>query len=253
MKKAIIITGASGDIGRSLTQSFKLSGWFVIGLDIKNIINKDKEINSCDKFYNFDLSFCMSKPEIFNDLVRKIKFEINNNSCYLYGIINNAAIQIVKPFEVISNEEWTKLFSINFFAPVALSKAFLNDLRRNNGSILNIGSIHRELSKPYFSAYATSKSALSGLTKSLSIELGDKIRVNAIEPAAIETSMLKDGFKHHPNKLKELADLHPTKKIGQPEDISNAALFLMDSKQKFINGAILKISGGIHCRLHDKL
>ena len=117
------------------------------------------------------------------------------------------------------------LFSVNFFAPVEISKAFLDDLSKNNGSILNIGSIHRELTKPYFSAYATSKSALAGLTKSLSVEFGDKIRVNAIEPAAIETSMLKAGFKDHPDKLKKLADFHPSKKIGKPEDIQKQHYF----------------------------
>ena len=252
MKKAVIITGSSGDIGRSLTKAFKLSGWFVIGLDIKDPIKENKPYY-CDKFYKFDLSNCINKPKVFNDLVSSIKLEVNNKGYFFCGIINNAAIQIVKPFELIDAKDWTNLFSINFFAPVEISKAFLEDLRKNNGSILNIGSIHRELTKPHFSAYATSKSALTGLTKALSVELGEKIRVNSIEPAAIETSMLKAGFKDHPNKLKKLADFHPSKKIGHPEDIAKAALFLMSPDQEFINGAILKISGGINCRLHDTL
>lgn len=251
MKKAIIITGVSGDIGRSLAKEFKLSGWFVIGIDIKE--NKDKSISFTDKFYRFDLSYCTKKPKIFDNLVKNIKLEISNNNYSLCGIINNAAIQIVKPFKKIETFDWINLFSVNFFAPVEISKAFLDDLSKNNGSILNIGSIHRELTKPYFSAYATSKSALAGLTKSLSVEFGDKIRVNAIEPAAIETSMLKAGFRDHPDQLRKLADFHPSKKIGEPEDISKAALFLMSSEQKFINGTILKISGGINCRLHDTL
>ena len=251
MKKAVIITGVSGDIGRSLAKEFKLSGWFVIGLDIKE--TKDKANCYYDKFYKFDLSYCIKNPEIFDDLAKNIKLEISNNKHYLYGIINNAAIQIVKPFKRIEASDWINSFSVNFFAPVEISKAFLDDLSKNNGSILNIGSIHRELTKPYFSAYATSKSALAGLTKSLSVELGDQIRVNAIEPAAIETSMLKAGFKDHPDHLEKLANFHPSKKIGKPEDVAKAALFLMSSEQKFINGAILKVSGGINCRLHDTL
>ena len=252
MKKGIIITGVSGDIGRSLAKAFKLSGWFVVGIDIKEL-KENKADFYYDKFYNFDLSYSINKPEIFKNLVKNIKLEIAHNEYSLHGIINNAAIQIVKPFEIIDTKDWMNLFAVNFFAPVELSKAFLDDLSKNNGSILNIGSIHRELTKPFFSAYATSKSALAGLTKSLAVEFGDKIRVNAIEPAAVETSMLKAGFEDHPDELKKLADFHPSKRIGKPEDISKAALFLMSSEQKFINGTILKVSGGINCRLHDTL
>ena len=196
---------------------------------------------------------CIKKPETFNKLVKNIKSDISNNNYSLYGIINNAAIQIVKPFKKIETSDWINLFSVNFFASVEISKAFLDDLSKNNGSILNIGSIHSELTKPHFSAYAASKSALAGLTKSLSVEFGDQMRVNAIEPAAIETSMLKAGFENHPDKLIKLADFHPSKKIGKPRDISKAALFLMSPEQSFINGAILKVSGGINCRLHDTL
>ena len=252
MNKGIIITGVSGDIGRSLAKEFKLYGWFIIGIDIKEP-EKNEGTFYCDKFYRFDLSNCIKKPELFGNLVENIKLGISNNEYSIKGIVNNAAIQIVKPFEIIDTKDWMDLFSVNFFAPVLLSKAFLDDLRKNKGSILNIGSIHSELTKPHFSAYATSKSALSGLTKSLAVELGDQIRVNAIEPAAIETSMLKEGFKNHPEKLRDLANFHPSKSIGQPEDISNAALFLMNSEHKFINGTTLKISGGIACRLHDTL
>ena len=113
MKKAVIITGVSGDIGRSLAKEFKLSGWFVIGLDIKE--TKDKANCYYDKFYKFDLSYCIKNPEIFDDLAKNIKLEISNNKHYLYGIINNAAIQIVKPFKRIEASDWINSFSVNLF------------------------------------------------------------------------------------------------------------------------------------------
>ena len=250
MKKAILITGSSGDIGKSLSKDFKEAGWYVIGIDILNKRNRNESIY-CDKFFNFDLVNCKSNNFLFNKLINSIKSDLNKSGFSLCGLINNAAMQIIKPFEKINTEEWDKLFSVNFFAPVELSKALLEDLKENEGSILNIGSIHRELTKPCFSAYATSKSALIGLTSSLAVEFGHKVRVNAIEPAAINTSMLKEGFKNNLHELNALAKLHPTKRLGQPEDISKAALFLMDSDQKFVNGCILKISGGIHSRLYD--
>ena len=72
-----------------------------------------------------------------------------------------------------------------------------------------------------------------------------------IEPAAIETPMLLEGFKNDSKNLDYLKKLHPTKMIGDPDDIANAALFLMDHNQKFLNGTSLKLTGGIHCKLHD--
>ncbi len=250
MKKSILITGSSGYIGKSLSKDFKEAGWYVIGIDNIKKSNKSENIY-CDKFFNFDLANCKSNNFLFNKLITSIKSDLKNSGFLLCGLINNAAKQIIKPFEKITTNEWDELFSVNFFAPVQLSKAFIEDLKENKGSILNIGSIHRELTKPYFSAYATSKSALMGLTRSLAVEFGHDVRVNAIEPAAINTSMLLEGFDNNPHKLDELAKLHPTKTLGEPNDISRAALFLMDSDQKFINGSILKISGGIHCKLND--
>lgn len=251
MKKVVLITGATGGIGIDLSKSFKKSGWYVIGLDIKEPDLAMECDDLYDKFLKIDLSFFAKNPAKFLESLNVIKSLIKNSGYKLGGIINNAAVQIIKPFEDIEREEWNNLFSVNFFAPVELSKYFIEDLKQNNGSILNIGSIHRELTKPFFSAYAASKSALIGLTQSLAVEFGDKVRVNAIEPAAINTSMLKSGFKNNPNKLKTLASLHPTKYLGETNDISKAALFLMNPEQKFINGSILKISGGIHCKLND--
>ena len=72
-----------------------------------------------------------------------------------------------------------------------------------------------------------------------------------IEPAAIETTMLKEGFKNEPKSLELLKKLHPSETIGDPDDVANAAIFLMDPDQKFLNGSILRLTGGIHCKLHD--
>ena len=249
MNKAVIITGCEGGIGIELSQSFKKAGWYVIGIDKSR---KDNDINRCcDKFYEFDLSNCSIELNTFKNLVKLIDNELISQKKYLKGIINNAAFQLVKQFEQISAKEWNYLFSVNLFAPIEISKAFMPHLKISKGSILNIGSIHSELTKPFFSAYAVSKAALRGLTQSLAVEFGDEVRVNSIEPAAIKTSMLEESFNGDMKGLEKLKLLHPTKSLGNPNDISKAALFLMDSEQKFINGEILKISGGIHCRLHD--
>ena len=93
----IIITGSSGGIGLSLVKAFKDNGWFVLGID--KVVNK--ELNSeylCNKFFSFDLALCKER-EIFNKLIMKIKDELKVSKTNLKGIINNAAVQIIKPYE----------------------------------------------------------------------------------------------------------------------------------------------------------
>ena len=249
MTKSIIITGSSGGIGSTLVKKFKNNGWFVLGID--KVVNEElKSDYLCNKFFNFDLSLCKERV-IFNNLINKIKDELKISKTNLKGIINNAAVQIIKPFEEISSNEWDQLLAVNLNAPIEISKVFMPDLKRNKGSIVNVGSIHSNLTKSFFSSYAVSKGALKTLTKSLAVEFGNEVRVNMIEPAAIETPMLKEGFKNEPKNLALLEKLHPTKTIGSPDDIANAAIFLMDPNQKFLNGSILKLTGGIHCKLHD--
>ena len=126
-------------------------------------------------------------------------------------------------------------------------------LEENSGSIIHITSIHSRLTKNGFSAYSTSKSALTNLTKSLSIELGNKVRVNAIEPAAIDTDMLREGFKKNKLAFTQLNEFHPTGSIGNPEDVLRSVIFLLDPSNKFLNGCILSLSGGIHNRLFDPI
>jgi NAD(P)-dependent dehydrogenase (short-subunit alcohol dehydrogenase family) len=107
------------------------------------------------------------------------------------------------------------------------------------------------LTKPNFSAYATSKSALEGLTRALAVELGSSVRVNAIAPAAIETPMLQAGFEGNPDGLTQLANHHPSGRLGQAGEVAQLAHFIAQFPSRFLNGAVLGLDGGIAARLHD--
>jgi NAD(P)-dependent dehydrogenase (short-subunit alcohol dehydrogenase family) len=124
-------------------------------------------------------------------------------------------------------------------------------LSNANGSVVNISSIHSTLTKPGFVCYATSKAALGGLTKSAAVELGAKVRINAINPAATATPMLVAGFEDKESALRELGSMHPLGRIAEPEEIARTAVFLASEKASFINGACLNVDGGISARLHD--
>ena len=126
---------------------------------------------------------------------------------------------------------------------------FSKDLEITNGSVINISSIHAKLTKPGFSLYSSSKAALSMLTKSLAIDFGDKFRVNCIEPAAIDTKMLRERFNK--NNLNELAGYHPQNRIANPIEVAELALKISMSDIEFLHGSCIDMSGAISSRLHD--
>ena len=242
--KTILITGSNGGIGENLCKTILKNGYKVIATDI---VNDQNHTNHC--FIKADLLNIVENENQRNIFKEKVKEALQKDK--LYAIINNAGFQINKEFKTLSLTDWKYTMDINFFAPLVLSKLFLDELIASKGTIINISSIHSSLTKKGFSAYATSKAALSGLTKSMSVELGSKIRINGVEPAAIETEMLKNGFKDSINNIDMLSDFHPTGFIGKPQDISQAVLFLLNPLNKFLNGSIIKVSGGINNCLHD--
>jgi NAD(P)-dependent dehydrogenase (short-subunit alcohol dehydrogenase family) len=243
-RPAVLITGAAGGIGCELCRVFRDANWRVVATDHR--FDNEPVV---DSRVDLDLErFCRDNSYRSKNcaLLRKA---LDNNR--FAALINNAATQIVRPIEQISVDDWRKTLDVNLVAPALLSQEFLPDLEASRGSIINISSVHATLTKPGFTAYASSKSALVGLTRALAVEVGHRVRVNAICPAAIETPMLKAGFASGVTQLERLAAYHPTHSLGTPTDVAELALFLAESKSAFLNGAVIGLDGGIASRLHD--
>jgi NAD(P)-dependent dehydrogenase (short-subunit alcohol dehydrogenase family) len=141
--------------------------------------------------------------------------------------------------------------NVNLVAPFLLVQALLQELENANGSVINIASIHAQVTKPEFVCYATSKTALVGLTRSMAVDLGGRVRINSICPAAVSTPMLMAGFEGKDDRFKELSRMHPLGRIGTPDEIAQVALFLASPAASFITGAAINVDGGIGSRLHD--
>lgn len=242
MQKKVLITGVLGGIGMGLAETFREKGYYVIGLDIRN-----QKIDSCDQFIPFDIQqFCTDV--VYNAQMREM---FNSEVPDLDVLINNAAVQILSGIDELELKDWDHTLTVNLTGPLLLSQFFLSRLEKVHGCIINIASIHHQLTKKRFISYATSKSALVGLTKAMSVDLQGRVRVNCISPAAIDTPMLHNGFNNDSNMVKKLHELHPSRRIGKPQEVSQLAFLLAEDGLGFINGANIQIDGGISNVLKD--
>lgn len=243
--RSVLITGAGGGIGVALCREFTRAGYRVIATDVM----ADAPKLMCDTYVSIDLDK-MCRDAVFRDeAMAAVRSAVEGGK--LAAIVNNAALQVVKPVDALTADEWAATFNVNVIAPFLLVQGLLPELEAGQGCVVNVSSIHAKLTKPEFAAYATSKAAMDGLTRSLAVEIGGRVRVNSIAPAAISTPMLMAGFEGREAEFGLLGAMHPTGKIGRPEDIAELALYLVTDAPPFLNGATLTIDGGIGARLHD--
>lgn len=244
-QKTCIVTGAAGGIGRALVHVFKEANYRVIATDIM----PQPEDLICAQYIQSDLFRFAENETYAQKTVSLLRDALCG--CGLNALINNAAVQILGNVCSLSRADWRETMGVNLMAPFFLVQNFLPELEVERGCVINIGSIHARLTKKNFVAYATSKAALAGMTRAFAVELGASVRINAIEPAAIETDMLKAGFKDNPEGYQKLQNCHPQKRVGQPVEIAQLALALVDGGAKFLHGACIALDGGISARLYD--
>lgn len=241
----VIVTGAAGGIGQALVKCFAEAGYGVIGSD-----KVDVPVDFPGTHYiRADLQRSVADPEYAAGIFKQVRVRLAGQP--LHVLVNNAAAQILGPAESLTREDWHTTLDVNLLAPFFWTQALLPELEACHGTVLNISSIHAHLTKPQFVAYATSKAALSGLTQAMAVELGSRIRVNAIEPAAISTEMLRAGFAKNPRGLALLESYHPSGNIGTPEDLARFIVTIAASPGSFLTGTVFRFDGGIACRLHD--
>jgi len=248
ISKVVLITGCNGGIGKTLCREFMAAGYLVIGTDLHT-----KDSAKCDRYIACDLSVLASSSSTQTQFRDDVTNFVREQSAELKVIINNAAAQITGSLKALSISDFQFCQQVNVVAPFVMAKLFEVPLRQANGAFLNIGSIHSRLTKPGFSAYSTSKAALSGLTRALALEFAGDVTVNTVSPAATKTEMLLDGFRGQQEKYNELGAYHPVGRIAETEEIVRLVQFLCSENARFITGADLPIDGGIGGRLHDPI
>ena len=244
-KNYVIITGASGGIGRAMVKIFHENGYGIIATDI----NPPQGELLCDYFVIADLQKTVEDEQYADEIFTQIREYLNDSA--LVALINNAAVQILAKTDDLTRDDWQKTLNVNLLAPFLWIQAFLPELESAKGSVVNISSIHAKLTKKNFVAYATSKAALSGMTKAMAVDLGGRVRVNAIEPAAIETDMLKAGFEGKLELYQQLETCHPIGRIGRVDEVAQLTVAMINESMQFMNGACVALDGGVRSRLYD--
>ena len=162
-------------------------------------------------------------------------------------LVNNAGIEKRAPFLEVSEQDYRSVIEVNMNAPFFLAQAFVQHLRETHrpGKIVNISSVHEELSFPHFTPYCMAKGGLKMMMRNLAIELAScGITVNNIAPGAIETPINRKLLED-PKALAALNSNIPMGRMGKPPDVAHAAVFLASAEADYITGTTIVVDGGL--------
>jgi NAD(P)-dependent dehydrogenase (short-subunit alcohol dehydrogenase family) len=167
------------------------------------------------------------------------------------GLVNNAGQNSYADPVTMTESQWDEVFAVDLKSAWLCSRAVLPAmLAAGRGSIVNIASIHADVTYPGMFPYAAAKSGLVGLTRSLALEVGEKqVRVNALSPGYVETPLVKDWFaRNPPSKRSEVLAVHPMGRMANPMEIANCVAFLLSSEASFVTGTNWRADGGLGAR-----
>ena len=237
--KKIIITGASGGIGNSIVQKLYDNGAHILASGTK--IEKLEELKK--KFQNIKiLKFDISESDKIEDFIEDAHTKLDGS---LDCIVNNAGITKDNLAIRMSLDEWKRVIEINLTSTFLLSKFAIKKMLKNkSGKIVNITSVVGHTGNLGQANYTASKAGIVAMSKSLAIEYAKKnININCISPGFIKTNMTEKIDE----KFKEIIiSKIPSARLGEPEDIANAVLFLASNQSDYINGETLHVNGGLY-------
>jgi 3-oxoacyl-[acyl-carrier protein] reductase len=243
--RTALVTGATGGLGVAECEALAREGADVLMLDVKGGAAADEIAARLPagpgkvRFVHCDL--------VDPNATKEVAARLDREAGGIDILINNAAINPLKPIDGYDLAEWQKVQDVNATAAVALAQAVVPSMKRKGwGQIVNICSVTLNGGWSDFTAYVASKGTLLGLTRSMARELGKfGIRVNAVSPGAIPTPLEREVWADQlETYVQFLLDHQALKYRGSPEDIANAILYLVSDKARFVTGQNLTVDGG---------
>ena len=235
----IIVTGATGGIGNSIIKKLYDAGANILATGTKNEkLNELKKKFENIKVLKFDISQTDNLENFIDDATKQLGGKLD---C----LVNNAGVTQDNLAIRMSIEEWKKVIDINLTSTFLISKFAIKKMLKNKkGKIINITSVVGHTGNLGQTNYTASKAGIVAMSKSLAIEYAKKnININCISPGFIKTAMT-DKIDE---KFKEvIISKIPSARLGEPEDIANAVIFLASSYSDYINGETLHVNGGMY-------
>lgn len=238
-RKVLLLTGASRGIGHATVKRFAREGWRILTCSRQPFSEKCPWGGAEDH-----IVLDLADPNQTMEAIEDIRGRLNGK---LHALVNNAGISPKGPGGARLNSietdlrTWGQVFHVNFFAPIVLARGLQDELSAAQGAVVNVTSIAGSRVHPFAgAAYSTSKAALKALTREMALDFGPLgVRVNAIAPGEIDTSILSPGTE------KIVATL-PMQRLGKPDEVAKAIYFLCTDASSYVTGSELHINGGQH-------
>jgi NAD(P)-dependent dehydrogenase (short-subunit alcohol dehydrogenase family) len=242
-RKTLILTGASRGIGHATVKRFSTAGWRVITCS-RHPFPEDCPWDAGPEDH---IVIDLASSDDTLKAIAVMREKLKAHGSRLDALVNNAAISPKLAGGARMNsletqeDDWKTVFQINFFAPIMLARGLLDELKAARGAVVNVTSIAGSKVHPFAgAAYSTSKAALAALTREMAHDFGPHgVRVNAISPGEIETSILSPGTE-------KIIPQIPLRRLGQPEEVAKAIYFLCTEASSYVSGAEIHINGGQH-------
>jgi glucose 1-dehydrogenase len=239
-RPVVVITGVAGGIGAATARAFSQAGWAVAGLDLA--ASAPPEI---DPYASIDLAGPNVEAELQAFLGAMPQID---------ALVNNAALQIVKPLRDTTTTEWDRVLAVNLRAAFLAIRLAHPQLQRSNGAVVNVASVHAVATSAGMAAYVASKGGLVALTRAAALELApDGIRVNALLPGAVDTPMMRAGAARFGERgVEHIGSRTPLGRVGQPDEVARSIVFLAGPDASYVTGATLTVDGGVLAALSSE-
>ncbi|XID91364.1 SDR family NAD(P)-dependent oxidoreductase [Paenibacillaceae bacterium WGS1546] len=241
--QVVLVTGSGNGIGRSIALGFAREGAQVVVADLdgaaaKTVCDGIRRSGGRAVWHQTDVSSADQVEELFAKILEEFGV--------LDVLINNVGSTIRKPIMDFTEEEWDFVFDTNIKSMFLCARqAGGLMLKRRSGAVVNISSVHGLGGISKRLPYSTSKSAVESFTKTLACEWAlDGVRVNCVSPGYIMTDNIRETFAQGILNLDDMVRRTPQARLGTPEDIAEAVLFLCSDRASFITGSVLQVDGG---------
>lgn len=240
-RKTLLLTGASRGIGHATVKHFHAAGWRIFTASRQSWVEECPWAEKMLNHIHLDLEDIDGVAAALPGIKEKLGGRLD-------ALVNNAGISPKTEdggrLGVLNTDyaTWVRVFNVNLFATALLAQGLFDELRAAAGSIINVTSIAGSRVHPFAGvAYATSKAALSALTREMAFDFGHHgIRVNAIAPGEIDTAILSPGTQ-------EIIERQvPLQRLGRPEEVASLIYFLSTQGASYVNGAEIQVNGGQH-------